>query len=392
MKFKRIITALLCTAMLGGMTIPEAYAEETYVFGDANGDNQIDAVDASVILTYYSKKAVGEKVELTENEKLASDVNEDGSVDAVDASNVLSYYAYKSTGGKNTLRRYRDILQEGYWFGWQYTYVETRVGQNAATGDVTWTALDDASGYVISVYKVTQNKNGATRSQLFYEKSQGNKNVTKATVNLPKIKNDGTEYVEVRIAPYKMVSDVKITGDCVGSAIFNNFEIMINSAELHPHDDIKVYNIKGEKPFYQWTTCVTANDKKLIDKFAKEHFKSGMTTYEKLETAHEWIYKNVKYAYVGPLWDEIQNKTWAEAVFVHKKGQCIQYNGAMLEIMAYMGFDVYMLEGLVNNGQTQHFWGETVINGQVFTVEAGNQDSINWYGPLFIAKDKSSIR
>ncbi len=74
--------------------------------GDINDDGNIDAVDASLILTAYAKKATTGSNGLSSIETKAGDVNTDGNVDAVDASLVLSYYAYTATGGKGSIEEF----------------------------------------------------------------------------------------------------------------------------------------------------------------------------------------------------------------------------------------------------------------------------------------------
>ena len=54
--------------------------------GDANGDGQVDAQDASLVLQYVAKKI---------SEVQQADVNDDGQVDAQDASLILQYVAKK---------------------------------------------------------------------------------------------------------------------------------------------------------------------------------------------------------------------------------------------------------------------------------------------------------
>ena len=70
-----------------------------YSFGDPNGDNKIDANDATLILINYSILSTGGKSELDPEQQRVSDVNSDGKIDAADATAVLQYYAYLSTGG-----------------------------------------------------------------------------------------------------------------------------------------------------------------------------------------------------------------------------------------------------------------------------------------------------
>ncbi|WP_296577812.1 dockerin type I domain-containing protein [Ruminococcus sp.] len=65
--------------------------------GDVDNDGQINAVDASSILSYYAMASTNQDGGYTEEQKLNADVDKNGSINAVDASQVLSYYAYTST-------------------------------------------------------------------------------------------------------------------------------------------------------------------------------------------------------------------------------------------------------------------------------------------------------
>ena len=74
-------------------------------FGDANGDDAINAVDASIALSNYARYSTSTDTP-TEYELATQDVNGDGFVNAVDASTILSYYAYASVGGKLSFPEY----------------------------------------------------------------------------------------------------------------------------------------------------------------------------------------------------------------------------------------------------------------------------------------------
>ena len=45
---------------------------------------------------------------------------------------------------------------------------------------------------------------------------------------------------------------------------------------------------------------------------------------------------------------------------------CVQYNGAMAAVLAYYGFDVYMVKGWVypETKSGQHYWTEVMIDGK----------------------------
>ena len=71
--------------------------------GDVNNDNQINAVDASSVLSYYAMISTNQDGGYDDKQKTAADVNHDGQINAVDASCILSYYAYVSTTKEDIL-------------------------------------------------------------------------------------------------------------------------------------------------------------------------------------------------------------------------------------------------------------------------------------------------
>ncbi len=67
--------------------------------GDVNLDGYIDARDASIVLTLYSKISANKELTKEEQDRMTrADVNADGYVDSRDASLLLSFYAGVSTG------------------------------------------------------------------------------------------------------------------------------------------------------------------------------------------------------------------------------------------------------------------------------------------------------
>lgn len=74
----------------------------SYSCGDIDNDSRINAVDASMVLTYYAMISTNKNGNLSEPQKKAADVDKNGVINAVDASNILTYYAYTSTSKDNT--------------------------------------------------------------------------------------------------------------------------------------------------------------------------------------------------------------------------------------------------------------------------------------------------
>ena len=67
--------------------------------GDIDGNNIINAVDASLALTQYAYISTGRTSLLSDDQKIAADVNKDTIINAVDASLILFYYSQMSSHG-----------------------------------------------------------------------------------------------------------------------------------------------------------------------------------------------------------------------------------------------------------------------------------------------------
>ncbi|MDE5563732.1 MAG: arylamine N-acetyltransferase [Oscillospiraceae bacterium] len=162
-------------------------------------------------------------------------------------------------------------------------------------------------------------------------------------------------------------------------------DAMLNNAVLSPRRTITVYDQqKGSgKEIVDFTFTLKDADIAIIEQFAAEHFPENSTLAEKLYITHQWIHYNVDYAYAGAKWNEIVNLSYVDAIFNHKKGQCVQYNGAMASVLAYYGYEVYMVKGYTSPG-TQHFWTQVEIDGHTYMVECGNSGKNgDWWQEFF---------
>ncbi len=352
-----ILTVVPCTSIM-------SFAEGTYSFGDCNGDEMIDSRDATDILMYYAANSTGKETGWSETQVSAADINADGQIDSKDASVILSYYSYISTNDS-----YEDI----------YTYIEmTKDFKTAAPASVTssddgnyldieWSHDDEAEGYEIVV------THGFCSDDYVYGSNELVNTDIKtidgtAHVSLPKIKLENTDYheyeslfqpmidyIDVQMTPYQIRNGKKLYKEPHYSRL-DPYSITFAQQAKEPHDDIPVYNEQGEKPYLSWTSYVSANDKKILDEFEKEHF-TDESTFERIMYMKQWIVDNLTYASDPADWNEIANVTYVDATLNHKKGQCIQYNGTLAAYAAYKGYDVKMIQGWVE-GTTdwQHFW------------------------------------
>lgn len=104
-------TTVVTTTVTTTTTSTKNVSHVDHKLGDVNNDGQINAVDASSVLSYYAMISTNRDGGYTEEQRLAADVNNDGQINAVDASCILSYYAYVSTT-KEDIMSISDFLKK----------------------------------------------------------------------------------------------------------------------------------------------------------------------------------------------------------------------------------------------------------------------------------------
>lgn len=81
---------------------------EDFSLGDANFDGEVNALDASLVLTEYASASTGNASAFYEYQKFIADTDSDGNINSLDASYILGYYAYTATGGTETFEEYMN--------------------------------------------------------------------------------------------------------------------------------------------------------------------------------------------------------------------------------------------------------------------------------------------
>lgn len=91
------------------ITIPMTITVTDRKFGDVNGDDKVDANDASAILVAYSNSSTGQENGLTNEAFRCGDTDLNSQLTSADASNILSYYSFLSTSEeKQTLTQFME--------------------------------------------------------------------------------------------------------------------------------------------------------------------------------------------------------------------------------------------------------------------------------------------
>jgi len=412
---KKRILKMAVSLVMGTVCVMASSALSTFAsevsLGDVNMDGKIDSSDASAILMAYSALSVNETPDLSEEQLSAADINVDGSVNSSDASDVLVYYSYLSVGGDESITEYFGLEPEVPATGevdesqleptpadfsvLDPAMFNVKESYDAGKKQFTlkWDSLPVATGYHVDIYT----------DQYYDDEGQPFKysadvTGTSCTAQLPSALGDNHNY-RYKITPFAKADGYRTTYSKVryidgstgayfktGKRAYNSVKFKVNTADLTPHDTYPIYDIRngaavkvdiGDRPFDGDALYINDNEKAILQKFADEHFTKGMTNYDKVLYFMKWVHDNNSYA----TYDQYQKYTMWDGNFVNdvvnlKVGQCLQFNGSACELMALMGYDVYMLH-CYSEGGYPHYRFELNIDGIVYGMEVGDRQYDN---------------
>ncbi len=368
----RKIAAVLLAAIHCSLAIPMAtYAYENYSLGDPDGDGYVNVLDAAAILANSAALAVNQECSFTQQQFLAADTNKDGVLNATDAAPILVYSAFM--GSAETKIDFVSFLDNQI----ETEYLDAPqiiVGKKKEGAIIKWEPDMYATGY--EIYRYDGMSVGSNNYKLI-------DTITGDYISsyTDKYSNSSSPHC-YKIRAFRTQANGTIYSEYSNTDVDYNRNSILNAAELESHGSFKVYNRQHEETTsYDYT--LSEEDYAILDLFAAEHFPEGATREAQLWTTFYWIHTNVNYARTTEQWDSIAGKSWVEAIFVDRTGQCAQYNGAMTAMMAYLGYDVCLVRGwrgYVDGNYWQHFWPEVVIDGTTYIMECGNLGkSGDWY-------------
>ena len=193
--------------------------------------------------------------------------------------------------------------------------------------------------------------------------------------------------------------------DTFQSDLFTMKEPIYNMAELKSiagSSDVKLIEkvLKANQTGKQrtkYTLCYTSTDSsgkistttreatissaslKAIETFAKKHFKSSWSDAEKLIFTINWINKNVDYDYEY----KSPGGGYSDNIYTYKTGQCDSYNGAIAELLTYLGYKNVILQSMDSSVRhSPHTRAAIYYDGNYYTFETGNygkNGSWMWY-------------
>lgn len=312
-------------------------------------------------------------------------------------SNELSPIATVPANSYNSKSEYR----------YSYSYVVTN---NASAGTyrylvatytvidgVTYTRPDFEETETLTVYMNSPELTVKTKSvKLKWDKATGvdcyeiwqSKN-DKAFKKIATVGSDVSKYTVKNIDTYKNSYRYYIVCISGGVKSCQSYYASCDNPELRfstvkklkkKKTTVDVVNTRTKKTTKAWTVSLTSADRKTLDKWTKKNFKKGWTDYQKITYALNWINTKVTYA-KGGSYNKIASKTYVDAIFNKKLGQCLQYNGAAAMLLTYMGYDVRIVQGWRGysmSNKWSHYWCEIKIDGKWYLVETGNhQDGLS---------------
>ena len=389
-----LISFMLCSSFTGLNASAAAGGS-----GDVNSDGITDSADASDILSAYAALSVGDDAGLDEEQLSAADVNNDGTVDSADASDVLDYYSYSSTGGKNDLQTYLDDIRKTAAVDFSnvdpatFGVAESYSAEHMHIG-LHWNPVEGATGYHVDLFTdQSYDENG----QPFCFSLDVDSPQFTAQLPAPLTAENNYRYRITPIAKFgdndtvyserKYVDGSKGCYFLNGNRAYNDVKFKINTADLKPHDNYAIYDIKDpenvikediyERPVDYDALWVSDSDKEVLKQFAEEHFTPDMTNYDKILYFMNWVHDNLEYA----TYEQYQEYTLWDGNFVNavvnlKVGQCLQFNGALAEFMSQMGYDVYLVHMETRPG-IPHYRMDLNIDGVVYGMEVGDKTSDN---------------
>jgi DNA-binding protein len=195
------------------------------------------------------------------------------------------------------------------------------------------------------------------------------KTLTKASaVTFTKTGLSASKNYHFKVRAYKKMNGKTYYSDWSDTQATINSVNRLNAAKLTSRSSYQVIN-KQTANHTVTTHTLSSEEISILKKFADSHFKKGWTAGEKIEYTAEWIRNNMVYG-------NIPTASHTKNIFVYKEGQCSDYNGAIVEMMTYLGYNAQLIQGYTNKGG-QHFWGEVIIDGTTYVMEVGEKRSDN---------------
>lgn len=377
MSIKKIIATVSCLAIGANsvavtgafdLNLKKAYADEAEVYptGDLDGDGSVNSMDAVLCLKEYSNRIIGSTSSLSDEQIKSGDVDNDTSLTSKDAVIILQYYAFTLVTSQSNVPM-KDFVEQDV----PATTIDLKVNKNSSMYDDTLTvSWNSTNADAYRVYVIS----GSGEKSVAYETSATSYNLSYYqmsyyfdwqrgfSVGVSRVKN-GIEY--------SMDSSSNLYNDDFaywysGSGYSSEapYETLKKATKTNRNNTYKVREVDESGNVISTSTAkIPKKNIDAINKFMTNNFKSDWSDELKVFYTFWWIHYMVDYDYD---YDISMVHGLSDAIFNYKSGQCLQYNGALVELMTYLGYEM-VLEHVPG-----HYTGYVIINGREYNMETGN--------------------
>lgn len=236
--------------------------------------------------------------------------------------------------------------------------------------NISWTRNSRSQGY--EIYWCKGDGSDINSNSTCWNEMVLLKTVNAKTGSYTKTKLSSSKNYHFRVRAYRIINGKKVYSNWSSLKCTADSVSRLNAAKRYSHSTYKIINTQGKTDSVSYHT-LTAEEKRILSNFAKKHFKKNWSAGQKVVYTAEWIRNNMTYGH-------IPTASHTENIFVHKEGQCSDYNGALVEMMTYLGFSPQLIQGNRYSSLGQHFWGEISIDGITYLLEVGEKvyDSPQW--------------
>lgn len=366
-----VVSAVLAAASLlasvyGSECVALAEDEANVHSGDVNNDGTVDSRDAVICLKEYANQLIGTGYSLPSEQIEKVEVDGDGVLTSKDAVIILKYYAFSLVSGIENAPMDDFIEQDT-------ANLNLRVQTNASSKSVegAWSYSDTIS--------VSWNSTNADSYVVYVIGGDGTKGsfetVSETSVSIP-------AWYFMYYADWQKGIQIGVSG------VKNGIEYSMHTSDRIYNDDFIYWyagrgcedlkraaktNRKNTYTLIEYyesgnvtsTKRITTPKKDLnaLQKFMSENFKPGWTDEMKVFYTFFWIHYIVDYDYDYKISMAHGN---SDSIFNYRTGQCWQYNGALVELMTYLGYE------MVLKHYPGHFTGYVIIDGKEYNMETGN--------------------
>ncbi|MDO5147279.1 MAG: transglutaminase domain-containing protein [Eubacteriales bacterium] len=268
----------------------------------------------------------------------------------------------------------------------QYYYkVQVRDCETGQTGAYSNTASCRSELSAPAIIKATQEGSGniqvkwlkvnGAQGYVLYRKEKGGwkklKQLSKGKTNYTDKKSKKGHVYSYRIRAYRMANGQKTCG-----SYSNAYKIALKKLKIA--GNYKKGSVYGPS----LSSSKLQEVRQVVQNFKLNYIKKGMSDYEKVKIAHDYICVNCDYAYRG--W-QYHNANTAWGALVYGEAQCSGYSRAMKALCDAIGIPCHYVHANSKSANPSHQWNQVKVDGKWYIVDVQCNDSSGFYAYFLVS-------